>query len=261
MQIQASDISTQTLSITDYQMVSTKVARVICAFTGNHNRDSLTAALQAKLKHAAAPVENSFRIIRAGVAVGYLRANKEVRLVSKQELNAGYKIMASNIMMDAKDETLWELKKGAGGAYLARHGNEDLSELVEATVSRRSDIPALRHLAQASVAKRELVAFVTTAGDMDYGFCVGVNNAKGRLRVVSRSSRQAVVVPHEAVASVTPFNALTNRIPRELHEKIMASGIDRSAIDQEIAYYTRLYSYSPEYLDKVIEQIEGTATI
>lgn len=261
-EINASGINTNTVAITDFKLVASKVARVILSFTGDPTREEITANLCKQMKHLAAPVENSFRIIKAGVAIGYVRANTPVRNIeSEKELTAGYKVMASNILMDKEDASLWEVRKGAGGTFLARHGTEDLSELISASLNPRTGIPRLNHIAQASVAKREFVAFASASGDMDYGFCVAANSAKGKVKVVSIATREAIVIPHEAIASVIPVGPQGLRIPRETHNKIMASGIDRSSADQEIAYYKRLYGYDQAYLDDVIDQIEGTAAM
>jgi hypothetical protein len=262
MELNAKGINTTTVAITDYHMTSDKVARVILSYTGDPSAEEITANLCKQLKHMAAPVEKSFRIIRAGVAIGYVRANTPVRVIeNEKELTAGYKVIASNIMMDKEDESLWEVRKGAGGTFLARHGTEDLSELVGASLNPRSGVPRMNHIAQASVAKREFVAFASQSGDMDYGFCVAANAKQGKLKVVSVATREAIVIPHEAVASVIPVGPQGLRIPRETHNKIMASGIDRASVEQEIAYYKRLYGYDQAYLDEVIQQVEGTAAM
>lgn len=261
-QINASGINTQTVAVTDFKMVSAKVARVILSTTGNPSKEQITEQLSAQLKHLAAPIENSFREVKAGVSIGYLRANKQVRAIENQnELRAGYKVMASNILMDKADESLWEVHKGAGGTYLARHGNEDLSELVNASLTHRTGVPRMSQIAQASVAKREFVAFASESGDMDYGFCVAANAAKGLLKIVSVAQRKAIVVKHDAVASVIPTGKQGLRIPRETHAKIIKAGITRADADQEIAYYTRLYGYDQAYLDDVIENIESTVSL
>ena len=261
-EINAKGINVNTVAITDFTMVTAKVARVILSFTGDPSKEEITANICQQMKHLAAPVEHSFRIIKAGVAIGFLRSNTPIRAIeNEKEITAGYKVMASNILMDKNDESLWEVKKGVGGTYLARHGSEDLSELVNASLNPRTGVPRMNHIAQASVAKREFVAFASASGDMDYGFCVAANATKGMLKVVSVALRKAVVIPHEAVASVLPVGPQGLRIPREAHNKITAAGIDRSSADQEIAYYTRLYSYDQAYLDEVIEQIEGTAAM
>lgn len=260
MEINTAGINLNTVSITDYKILANKLARVVIAFTGKHDRESITEAVASQLKHMAVPVENSFRLIKDSVAVGYVRANTEVRAIDdKNELRANYKVMASNILMDNKDKTLWEVKKGAGGTFLARHGNEDLSELIDAAVNRRSDVPRLNQLATASVAPREFVAFASASGDMDYGFCVAASKTSDKIKVISVTTCAPVVVPTDAVASVIPVGGA--KIPLSVHQRITAAGISREDANQEKEYYTRLYSYDPDYLAEVIRQIDGTAAV
>jgi hypothetical protein len=256
-EINASGIERNTVSITDFDMVAAKVARVVLAFTGNLDKDEITAALSAKLKHMATPIENSFRMVKANVAVGYIRANTPVRVVEDNEIRASYKVIAKNILMDRDDETLWEVKTGASGKFLARSGSEDLSDLVAAGTTRRHDVPRLAQMSIASVAKREFVAFASKSGDMDYGFCVGV--AADRIKVVSASTQEVEIIPIETVASVIPVGGA--KIPRETHNRIVKAGISREDANQEIEYYRRLYSYDQAYLNEVIRQVEGTASL
>lgn len=255
--IDTKGINTNTVALTDYEMVSAKVAKVIVAFTGNHSKESITEALASKMQYMATPVENSFRIVKPNVAVGFVRANTELREVNEKELKASYRVMASNILMDNQDKTLWEVREGAGGKFLARHGNEDLSELVSASVFPRSDVPRLRNLSVASVAAKEFVAFASASGDMDYGFCIA---SKGdRLRVVAASTGRAETIPYSVVASVIPVGGA--KIPKSVHERITASGVSREDKSQMVEYYSRLYSYAPDYLREVISQIEETAAL
>lgn len=260
-EINAKGINTTTVAITDYKLISANVARVILSTSGNPTKEQVSAQLSQQLQNLAAPIENSFRHIKAGVTIGYVRANRPVRVVEEKEIRASYKVMASNILMDKQDNTLWEVKQGAGGTFLARHGNEDLSELVEASLNPRMGVPRLNHIAQASVAKREFVAFASASGDMDYGFCVASSKEKGLIKVVSFTQRKAVVVQTEAVASVIPAGANGVRIPKAVHDRIIKAGITRSDAEQEIAYYNRLYAYDPAYLSEVIDQVEGTASM
>ncbi len=253
-------LNTVTASITDYQMISKGLARVIVAFTGKPTKEELTEMLASQFKYAAAPVTNSFRMLKDKVAIGYIKANNELRPVEDKEIRASYKVIAKNILMSNEDRTLWEVKTGASGMFLARQGQEDLSELVNASVNRRPDVPKLRQVVSANVAApREFVAYATAEGDMDYGFCVKASKDGSKLKIVSRTSGKAEVIEATQVASVLPKSALS--IPKEAHQRILASGISREDKDQQIEYYTRLYSYAPSYLADVIEQVENTAAM
>jgi hypothetical protein len=239
----------QTVSLTDYELMSPKLAKVMISFTGKFNKESIRASLLEKFDNRAAPVEDSFREVRAGVAVGFLRANREVRVLDQQELRANYRTVgSSNIMTSEKDDSLWE-----GGTYLARHGNEDLSELVNANINRRTDVPALRHLSMAKAADGEFVAYVSASGDMDYGFALASNDEK--VRVVSHASNSPVVVKYEMVASI-----VRAPIPKSFAEKMRTAGISRADKQQAIEFWRQLYSYDPAYMNLVIDQVNEDAT-
>lgn len=241
-----------TVSITDYKMQTNTLAKVMVSFTGNQTKDELRAALTEKFDGLAAPVEDSFRIVKAGVAVGFVRANKEVRVVDDRELRAAYRVMSSNIMMDNADKSLWEIREGKAGKFLARHGHEDLSELVNASVNRRQDIPAIRHIQIAKAAPGEFVSFVSKTGDMDHGFCVASSDKQ--VKLVSMTSRSATVVDYEVVTAISQVP-----IHKAFVKQMATAGISRADKQQQIEYWTKLYSWAPEYLNSKIEQVnEGT---
>lgn len=260
MNINTNGLSSATVAITDYKVISANVAKVMISFTGKQSGQEIAAAIGAKLKHLAAPVEASFRIVKDNVAVGFVRATREIRPVEdEKELRAGYRVMSSaatNIMMDNNDQTLWELKTSAGGKYLARHGHEDLSELVEASTSPLAHVPRIASLSLATASPKEFVAFASPSGDMDYGFCTASAKDGSKIKVVSHATGRETVVDTDAVAGV--YNV---QIQLSAHRKITAAGISREDKNQQIDYYTRLYGYDKEYLNLVIQNIEESAAM
>ena len=251
------EINLNTVSITDYKIMASNLAKVVISFTGRQNKDSLREALTAKFAGKAAPVENSFSLVTAsnnmGTGVGFIRSNQEIRVPTSKELKAAYRVMgSSNIMMDNRDKSLWQVKKGNGGTYLVRHAQEDLSELVEATVHRRADVPNLGNMISASAARHEFVSFVTASGDVDYGFVTAVSRNKDKMKVVSTTTRLQQIVPMEM--SVGFYNVA---IPRKLHAYVMAkAGLDPKQKDHEMEYWERLYFYAPAFLDEVKKNVE-----
>lgn len=239
-----------TVNIIDYKLHSNKLAKVIISYTGDIDSAWMKAELSKKMGYLATPVQSSFKAIKAGVAVGFVRANREVRTITKMEASK-YRVMSSNILMDSADKTLWDVKEGAGGKYLARHGEEDLASLIESSVYRRSDLPALRHVTIAKAAPNELVAWVDNEGDMDYGFAVATNDEK--VKVVSWNRRIPINVDYDAVVSIQPVP-----VPAAIKNEVVAS-LTAEQKKNAIDYWTRLYGYAPDYLREVIEQVqEGT---
>lgn len=253
MNLNLGNFDTSAVAITDYKMQTAKLAKVVIAYTGKFNRKTLASALTDQLNQLATPVENSFRQVRAGVAVGFLRANKEVRIPqNEQEIRANYRVMSStsNILMDNRDRSLWEMREGKGGKFLARHGHEDLSELVEANTSRKMQhIPRLSQITTASAGNGEFAAFVSASGDMDYGFVTGTR--EDAIRVASATTHLDTVVPKSAVVSSILLN-----IDPQITKALMKAGLTRDQKTNAIDYWTKLYSYAPEYLKDVIQNVE-----
>ena len=155
----------------------------------------------------------------------------------------------SNILMDNEDKSLWEVKDGASGKYLARHGQEDLTALVASAVQRRPDAVRLNHITIAKAAVKELVAFVADDGEVDHGFAIATSD--NEVKVLSFARRIPVTVEYDNVVSIYPVD-----IPKPLHTQVFAS-LTQEEKKQSRDYYTRLYSYDPAYLALVIEQVNN----
>jgi len=252
MKIEIERINANTVNLVDYQLKSDSLAKVLVSFTGNMTAEQLTDKLCAKLQNAATPIRHSFKQVKPGLAVGFLRANRAVvAMPTRDKLSAKYRLMASNIYMDNDDKSLWEVKSGSTGKYLARHDQEDLSALVAATVQRRSDLPGLRHLTIAHAAKNELVAFVAEDGSMDYGFAMQGNDRQ--VKVMSYSRYTPMVVDYDNVVSM---NAV--KLSAAVDKEVRAS-LTPEEKKNEIEYWKKLYSWSGEYIDKLIEYVnQGT---
>lgn len=242
---------TSTVAVTDFRLKTPSLAKVIVSFTGDVDRAFIHEALMEKFDHQVQPIKASFKLIAKGVAVGFLKANRAIRVVNEKEIKA-YRVMGSNILMDDNDKSLWEVKSGAGGSkYLAKHGQEDLSALVASVKLHRTDIPRLNHLTIAKAGREELVAFVDNEGDVDHGFTLGTTDDK--VRVMSFNRRMPVTVEYDNVVSIYPIS-----VPPALHASVMAS-LTSAQKSQANEYWRQLYSYDPDYMRDTIAQVnEGT---
>lgn len=239
----------QTLAITDFKVINPSLAHTVISYTGKHNKETLYSSFLEKSDNKVVPIDNSFKTIRAGVAVGFVRANKEIRYIGyMQDVRAAYRVLSSNVMMDNKDKSLWEIRTGKGGTYLARHGNEDLSELLEANVHRRSDIPGLRHITIAKATTGEFASFISETSDLDYGFVVASNAQKAK--IVSHSLKTPMIVDNSMITAIAQVP-----IKKSFAQKMLKAGISRQDKDQAIEYWKQLYFYDPDYLQEVIDQV------
>jgi len=244
-------MQTTTVSITDFRMKSPQLAKVIISYTGDVNRQFLHEALLAKFDEQAQPIKSSFKKIKDGVAVGFVKANRTIRVVDDKQIKAYRKIGASNILMDDGDKSLWEVKSGAGGKkYLARHGQEDLSALVASVKLHRTDIPRLAQLTIAKAAPHELVAFVDDEGDVDHGFAMGTTDAK--VRVFSFNRRMPLTVEYDSVVSIYPTT-----IPANLHQTVQAS-LSQEEKNDANAYWRLLFGFAPDYAADLVRQTNET---
>lgn len=240
----------QTANITDYQIKSPVLAKVIVSTTGRCTPEFIVAELSRKLKGLAVPVKASFKEVTPGVSVGFVRANKAVRAVNDKELSA-YVKMGANVLMDKEDNSLWEVKTGSAGRYLSRQDQEDLTALVASATHRRTDIPRLAHLTIAKAAAQELVAFVDVDGDLDYGFATATNTEK--VRVVSFKRRAPMEVGYDTVVSINPV-----AVPKEIHTQVMASMTPKEKQDAN-AYWEKLFYWAPDYLRQLQDYVnQGT---
>lgn len=245
----------QTMSITDFKMVSPELAKVIVSTTGEFAKQEYRNALSAKLKGLGAPVDNSFRSIRKNAAVGFVRANREVKLVNSSELRAHYRVLssASNILMDNEDRSLWEIHNGKGGSYLTRHGNEDLSSLIHASMNPVQGIPKVHQLTIGQGGISELAAYVTDYGDSDYGFIVKTNANK--CLVVSKALQETRTVNNDMVTGFYHIG-IDAAVNREIKKKLVAESQYTGDKATSIEYWKTLFSYAPEYADEMVSMVE-----
>lgn len=256
------------VSINECRVVNPRVAQVvISSFNARESGETLIQALRERLGSGLSPLRASFRWLDADktAALGFIVRTPQIRDLGKEApVTAGFRLVASNMYLSDDDKSTWELRSTAGGSYMVRHGDEDMSELLEASRSpSRSGAPRISTLASLAVQPQEVVAFVNATGAstpaMDYGFCLSVRD--GEYQIVSSASGNVVRVPSECVVSAHTVD------PKEV-QNLYAAGarkanIQASAYDKagSVAYYQKLYSYAPDYLAKVIQEINEMAAL
>lgn len=254
-QVTAKGINLKNVAITDYRIINPNLAKVIISTSVDlheMDRDDMVRQLVAQCQSQAAPIEGSFRKLTATTAVGFMRLNPEIVAYNEKEVSASYRVVASNMLMDKKDESLWEVKTGAAGKYLCRHGNEDLSELVEAARITRFSSPKISSISISAAKTRQVVAFVDPkTSELDYGLCVRSSADNTKCQVVARSTQAATTVPYENVVGIysIPYGGTKAQRP-----------VNASAASA-IEYYKQLYFYDSAYLDEIIRDIESDVSL
>lgn len=253
----ANRVRTFTTNLQDYQMITPTLARVVVTLTGTMpQREELRASVAELFKGHGAPVANSFRELTqlGGIrtVVGYVKASHEVRTMDDFK-EKRTKAMASNLLMDETDKSLWEIRKGASGQYLVKQGNEDLSELAYSIKSKRTGMPMLASLAEMPTEAKEFAAFVDTKiEEVMYGYVVGHEGNK--TQVIAYGETEPTLVDSDQLVEVSNLDG----------EDIKALGIEMAAAvsgDKQamIEYYRKAYQHSPEYVQKIIEMIDQHA--
>lgn len=255
------------VSITDRQMLTPTLAKVIIAWTGEPTGEDVRAEITAGLNYMGSIVEHSFRQLTDESAVGFIRYQPAIQPWNEQEVKASFKVMGSNanIMMDTRDRTLWQVQDGPGGRFLARHGNDNLAELIEAQLNHdRMSVPKLNRVTMAKAAPGEFASFVTPNGDMDHGFVTHVNDT--RCKVISASTSEAVIVDYSAIASLAQVP-----VPAE-HHAVIASEMTRQQKSDASSYWKELYKLWEQtgvndgglartYTDDLVHQVNSNSPL
>jgi hypothetical protein len=253
-------VNTFSVSLQDHQMVTPTLARVVLSWTGQQpDRSEVAASIADLFNGLASPVESSFRSLQSGpvsVAIGFVKANREVKeYTSEIAANQGrYKAMASNLLMDREDQSLWEVHSGSTGKFLVKKGNEDLSELVHLATARKATLPTLAQVASVPAEVQEFAAFVDpTVQEVMHGYIVGRADG-GKVRVLAfEGDGQDQEIPEDLLVEVVNLDGKDQEAAKIKMSAEVAA--DRGAM---VSYYTKLFgSYAPDYLKNVITMIDS----
>ena len=165
------------------------------------------------------------------------------------------------------DQLILSAGYGCNATTVAGDTVPTITAMIEkARVSPRGSTPRLSSVVMSSAEQNHLVAFVSageTTAEMDYGVCLGTTPS-GDMTVLSSLQNQAVTV--KACMMVGSYEL--RDIPRVSQEKIDATIQARRNVTAADAmspkltpaeYWKLQYSYAPEYLAKVMQQVEETA--
>lgn len=249
------NLNTNTISMNDYRIVSDTLAEVVVSCTGDMNKDERAIALSKLFNEDLSPVQGSFTWLSDGVATGFVSLAPAVQVVEGDSQLASYKQLASNMYMDEQDDSLWEMREGAGGKYLVRQSKDELPAILASTKApRRAGIPSLSSVVRAAAKENELVSFIH--GDaLDHGVCIGKSKTNGYPVVLSTNNpRQPVAVDPRLIVSTSTIDM--SRFEDVL--RVTAALPDPSTV---IDYWNRVFNHDPEYMAKLIENVEQQAAV
>lgn len=278
-------------NIHDYSQHTPRLAKVVACFnTDDADSGELYAAVTAALGGNAVPVDGSFRRIHSHALptmVGFVRANTEV-LDFTVAAERGMRTLAANVLMDAADESIWEVKQAAGTKVLVRQGTEDLSQVLTTARVQVKRTPVLSTIGIEVPEARRFVAFVDPrTSTTRYGYVISAG--LGDVEILpfatedERMDDQMLMAP-KADNSSEDLRGDGNVISQRLADRCapISVGLDNlvetahmngndsfaeiaapsgNEKDRMIDYYRKVYEYAPDYFQRVVEQIQGHAGI
>jgi hypothetical protein len=290
--------STIVANIHDFRALSPTIAKVVVTFnTKDADQDTLREALAHVLDHRVVPIEGSFRWVHSfslPAVVGFVRKNREIRPI--EEANSkGMKALASNLLMDSVDESLWEVRSGSNGQkILVRQEMEDLSELLVTASIRQHNAPKLSSIGS-DVSRGEFVSFVDPKLEISrIGYVLAVEGDNVEVMpYVSQEEQQDFDLVQDDVET-DPATAPNegeemrgegNKVAQRLYEmeapvhvgqdfltdaatlngtdvqKTVAAPANPNVKEHMLDYYKKMFSYAPDYYEQIKQIIEGRAAM
>jgi hypothetical protein len=256
----AAQLSRFTVNVHDYKMLSPTVARVILSYTGTvPTQEQMRQEIAALFDNNASAVAGSFRqLTTAGdvkSAVGFVKMSREVRPFGDEEVKAAadtHKVMASNLLMNKADGSMWEIKSGAMGKYLAKQTGDDLRELIHLAHASVGGLPRFSSIASlASMTQpKEFAAYVDlNAEEVLHGFVI--ESSADKIKILAKETDEVVEVAADQLVQVQDLEgeekAAITASPEMQNFSQDAAGM--------VAYYRLAYRYSPDYIQKIIDII------
>lgn len=265
-------------AVNDFAMLSKTLAKVVVTFSTNSRPNAeLAYSVTQALDGRAEPIQGSFRWIGGRslpTAVGFVRVNASVRPF-EEAANTEMKALASNMLMDRNDESLWEVRGNGDSRMLVRVGNEDLSELlVTASHSNRTGAHKLDSV-YSMTSPGEFVAFVDPQLEMcRYGYVLSMDSQNDSVEVVEAPMSPDEMDQGDDLNGNEEMRGEGNKIAQRmserdapvnvgldcLYESCRLNGTDTFKEIAEpatkgkqhlIDYYKRVFSYAPEYFEDV----------
>jgi hypothetical protein len=247
-------INTATVNIHDYSMLTPTLAKVIVTYTGESiAHETMRSQIAGLFKGYGSPVLSSFRKLdRIGTknaVIGFVKSVVEVRSLAEANTEGTkMRAIASNLLMDETDKSLWEIKTGSTGQYIARQGNDDFSGIVGLATARVKGVPMLSQVAIAATETQEFAAYVCPVSEeVNHGYVVASTN--GSVSILPFGETESVQVAEANLVEVVNLDGEDQNVLGRMSQT--AAG-DKSAM---IEYYKKAYSHSEDYIQKIIDQI------
>lgn len=253
----AARLSNFTVNVHDFKILSPTIARVVLSYTGQvPSKDQIRAKISAMFDNNATAIAGSFRELTRGgdvkSVIGFVKTSREVKEYTEATAKADeYKVMASNLLMQKADGSMWEIKTGAMGQYLAKQTSDDLRALVHLAQNTVNGLPKFNQIASlaAMTQPSEFCAYVDLdAEEVLHGYVVASEGDK--LTVLAKETDEIVEVAADQLVQVQDLEGEDRKVMAS--PEMQNFGQDASGM---IAYYKLAYRYDPAYIAKIIDMI------
>ena len=246
--------------IHDAKPINKSLVKVVATFsTLDVDANQLQMALAKLFGEAASAIPGSFRPLRGSktpAAVGFITANTVI-VDYDEKVVAKMKVMASNLLMDSADESMWEIRSSGPAKYLARVQNEDLAELVQLANVKAFHVPMLNRVALASISSSEFVGYIDTINnEMKYGFVVKAGDES--IDVLPLGEDEAETIENDLIVESAHLNGADQELAAKAGIGQPSNASDKASL---VEYYKELYAYDPDYMKQMVAIIEGHAAL
>lgn len=234
-----------TVTIEGHKVLSNNIVKVVASFNRQPSVAEARAALSKAFGGKARAIAGTFRPVRMeGNRVGmtgFMTLNTETKVLTS-EVASHMREMASNILMDDVDSSVWNVSESATGQkFITRKLNEDLSELVSLASTEKYDVPSMSVVASAaSTESRKYVAFVNpVTASIDYGYLFGDVIVSSDSDSVITEVEDDYVVDAQDLEDTDQFDEMDNADEDDVNEQVDAALASYAAHEQ---YYLAIES-------------------
>lgn len=254
------DFAPVTASVSEEEVPSIfKVVATFSTIGSSVNKESLFHALATATGHKASPIENSFRQIPGTNAyVGFVSKNGEVRPYETAAVEK-MKVMASNLLMDDEDHSLWEVRSNDTAKFLVRHQEDDLNDLLALAsvkiTNRDFNVPVLSSLGFADARVNECAVYVNP-NTVSVGYGMVVASEDNSIRVVDLETKETASINNDFIVELASFSL--DEIKGQFKE--VAAPEAESVLGME-EYWKQVLGYDAAYWAEFKKILDSRATV
>lgn len=276
MKLQLQSSGKPSVQVVGWSHVGDGMVRVVanvCHANGSHkNHKAVESELQARFDNKLRAVSGSFKSMSFNANIeqitGVMRVN--VKAIPVVENMAGFRSVSSNLFMDEEDN-MWNLKKTEAGEVLVQNtgigDHESLRHMMDMCCSSSSMSSVMRSVSssqQEMVRNLESGSFVSycsaASNSIKLGFVVCASDTEGKL----------IVLPQDGEAEEVDTGAVTEEFDTEQlpdveltkeDEATAAVAAARGSVDISVllAYYKKVFAYSPDYYQEFARRVQQHA--